>query len=333
VRLAAVSIDLDEIPNYYAIHGLAVPEPSGAAVHGRPASELPGAASAPRASAASALSAVYDTALPRIADFAAAHGIPVTLFAIGRDLERPESAASLRALSDAGHAVENHSYGHRYDLSRLDRAAVIDEVVRGADAIARAIGRRPAGFRAPGYTVSDALFDALEEAGVAFDSSVFPCPPYYAAKALAMGAQRAKGRGSAAILDTPRVLAAPRRPYRPGRPWYRRGDRRFVELPIQVTPGLRLPVIGTSVALAGAAGARWLARACAGEALVNLELHGMDFLDRSDGLEALAPYQPELRVPLGRRLEALGAFVEETARHGARLVRLEEAANEVRLGP
>ncbi|WP_438036401.1 polysaccharide deacetylase family protein [Sorangium sp. So ce204] len=306
-RLAAVSIDLDEVPNYFAIHGLAVPERSGAAA---------------------ALSAVYDTALPRIADFASSHGIPVTLFAIGRDLARPESAAALRALSDAGHAVENHSYGHRYDLSRLPRAAIALEVLLGAEAIAEAVGRRPTGFRAPGYTVSDALFDALDAVGVAFDSSVFPCPPYYAAKALAMGVQRVKGRGSSAILDTPRVLSAPRRPYRPGRPWYRRGGRRFVELPIQVTPGLRLPVIGTSVALAGAAGARLLARACAGEALVNLELHGMDFLDRSDGLEALAPFQPELRVPLGRRLEALGAFVEEVSRGGVGFVRLDEASRE-----
>ncbi|WP_437746620.1 polysaccharide deacetylase family protein [Sorangium sp. So ce302] len=306
-RLAAVSIDLDEVPNYFAIHGLAVPDRSGAAA---------------------ALSAVYDTALPRIADFAASHGIPVTLFAIGRDLARPESAVALRALSDAGHAVENHSYGHRYDLSRLPRAAIAREVLLGAEAIAEAVGRRPTGFRAPGYTVSDALFDALDAVGVAFDSSVFPCPPYYAAKALAMGVQRVKGRGSSAILDTPRVLAAPRGPYRPGRPWYRRGGRRFVELPIQVTPGLRLPVIGTSVALAGAAGVRLLARACAGEALVNLELHGMDFLDRSDGLEALAPYQPELRVALGRRLEALGAFVEELARRGASFVRLDEASRE-----
>ncbi|AGP36379.1 polysaccharide deacetylase family protein [Sorangium cellulosum] len=306
-RLAAVSLDLDEVPNYLAIHGLAVPERSGAAI---------------------SPSAVYDAALPRIAAFAASHGIPVTLFAIGRDLARPASAAALRALSDAGHAVENHSYAHRYDLSRLPRPAIAADVLLGAEAIAEAVGRRPTGFRAPGYTVSDALFDALDAVGVAFDSSVFPCPPYYAAKALAMGVQRAKGRGSAAILDTPRVLAAPRRPYRPGRPWYRRGGRRFVELPIQVTPGLRLPVIGTSVGLAGATGARLLARACAGEALVNLELHGMDFLDRGDGLEALAPYQPELRVPLGRRLEALGAFVEEIARGGARFVRLDEAAGE-----
>lgn len=323
-RLAAVSVDLDEIPNYFAIHGLAVPERSGAA--GAPSSVD---TSTDTSVDNSIDTTVYDKALPRIAAFAASFVIPVTLFAIGRDLERPESAAALRALSDAGHAVENHSHGHRYDLSRLGRAEVMAEIAGGAEAIAQAVGRRPTGFRAPGYTVSDVMFDVLEELGVAFDSSVFPCPAYYAAKALVLGAQRLRGKRSASILDTPRVLGAPRRPYRPGRPWFQRGGRRFVELPIQVTPWLGLPVIGTSVALAGSTGARWLAQACAGEPLVSLELHGLDFLGREDGLEALAAHQPELRVGLEQRLAALGAFVEEIARRGGRFVRLDEAAREV----
>lgn len=298
--LAAISIDLDEVHHYLAIHAL---PGGGAAAH-----------------------AVYDAALARIASFAASHSIPVTLFAVGEDLARPASAAALRALSDAGHPVENHSYGHRYDLVRLSAGEIREEIARGAEAIAGVTGRTPAGFRAPGYTVDDAVLDALESLGVAFDSSVFPCPPYYTAKALVLAAQRAKGRRSASILDSPRVLLAPARPYRPGRPFWRAGRRRLVELPIQVTPWLRLPVIGTSVALARPAGARLLARACAGEPLVQLELHGMDFVARTDGLEVLAPHQPELRVPLERRLAALSAFVEEIKRARRSFVRLDEAA-------
>lgn len=307
--LAAISIDLDEIHHYLAIHALR----GGAGADGR-------------ADVGQASHQVYDLALPRVAAFAASHSIPVTLFAVGEDLARPGSASALRALTEAGHAAENHSHRHRYDLTRLSPGEVREEIARGADAIARATGRAPRGFRAPGYTVDDALLDALEDLGVAWDSSVFPCPAYHAAKALILAAQRARGRRSAAILGSPRVLAAPTRPYRPGRPFWRPGDRRLVELPIQVTPRARLPVIGTSVALAGPRGARLLARACAHEPLVQLELHGMDFLDRADGLEALAPHQPELRAPLGARLEALSAFVEEIRRAGRRFVLLDEAA-------
>lgn len=301
--LAAVSIDLDEVHEYHAIHALPPPDPRSPAAH-----------------------AVYDAALPRIQRFAAAHGIPVTLFAVGQDLERIESAAALRALSDAGHPAENHSYGHRYDLVRLGAEQVRAEIQRGADVIAWVTGRAPAGFRAPGYAVSDEVFDALEDLGVRFDASVFPCPAYYAAKAAVLAAQRVRGRDSAAILDDPRALLAPARPYRPGRPWYRRGARRLVELPIQVTPRARLPVIGTSVGLVGPAGARLLARACAGEPLVSLELHGMDFLERADGLAALAAHQPELRAPLSWRLDALSAFIEALRGQGRRFVRLDEAA-------
>jgi len=301
-KLAAVSVDLDAIHHYFAIHGLA---PSGA--------------ESDRA---------YDLALARMGSWAEARRIPLTLFAVGEDLEREGAATILNVLSRRGHAVENHSYSHRYDLTRLDPETMRREVEAGADAIARVTGRRPVGFRAPGYTVNDALFDVLDEAEVAFDSSVFPCPAYYLAKAAAMGGMRAAGRVSRSVLDTPRVLAAPSVPYRPGARWSdRRGkSRRFVELPVQVTRGARLPFIGTMLGVAGARGAACLARACVGEALVNLELHAIDFLDASEGLRALAPHQPELRVPLADRMAALDAALDVLAGAGHAFVRLDDAA-------
>ncbi|MCL2448555.1 MAG: polysaccharide deacetylase, partial [Polyangiaceae bacterium] len=70
MRLCAVSVDLDEVPNYYAIHGLPEPAP------GDPARSL-----------------VYDVAIDRLLAFARLRAIPLTLFAVGADLARPESAA------------------------------------------------------------------------------------------------------------------------------------------------------------------------------------------------------------------------------------------------
>jgi hypothetical protein len=301
-RLAAVSVDLDAIHHYFAIHGLAP--------------------------AADEADAAYDLALMRMGSWAEARRIPLTLFAVGEDLEREAAAVILGVLARRGHAVENHSYSHRYDLTRLDAAAMRREVEAGAQAIARVTGRRPSGFRAPGYTVNDALFDVLDAAGVSFDSSVFPCPAYYLAKAAAMGGMRARGRVSRSVLDTPRVLVAPASPYRPGSRWSSRegAPRRFVELPVQVTPHARLPFIGTMLGVVGARGAARLARSCVGEPLVNLELHAVDFLDATEGLLALAPHQPELRVPLGERMAALDAALDVLADGGHDFVRLDEAA-------
>jgi peptidoglycan-N-acetylglucosamine deacetylase len=300
MRLCAVSVDLDEIPNYYAIHGL--PRPEGAGAH-----------------------LVYDRALDRLADLAAAEQMPLTLFAIGADMARPESAQRLRAMTERGHEIGNHSLDHLYDLTRRSRDEVARQVQSGRTVLAGATGTTPTGFRAPGYTMTDTVFELLAELGVAYDSSVFPCPPYYLLKATALGAIRARGRRSHSVLDTPRVLGAPTGPYRVGRPYWRRGGG-VLELPIQVTRRARLPYIGTTLTLAGPAGARFLTRGVVGEPLVNLELHGIDVLDADDGLEPLVAHQRDVRVPVAKKLAALTAAFSELRAAGYAFVRLDEAA-------
>jgi peptidoglycan-N-acetylglucosamine deacetylase len=299
-RLCAVSVDLDEIPNYFAIYGL--PAPSGMA------STL-----------------VYDVAVDRLTDLARSLAIPLTLFAVGSDLARPSAAAKLREACATGFEIANHSLDHRYDLVRLRRDQITRQVRGGASAIEEATGVAPVGFRAPGYTITDQVFEVLAELGVAYDSSVFPCPAYWVAKTAAIAMIAMRGRSSRSIVDTPAVLAAPTRPYRVGRPYWQRG-RGLIELPVQVTRRLRLPFYGSPVTLWGPRVARLLARGCVGEPLVNLELHGIDVLDTSDGLQDLHAHQPDVRVPLARKLAALRAVVEELRNAGYQFVTLQAAA-------
>jgi hypothetical protein len=303
LRLCAVSVDLDEIPNYFAIHGLS--NPMG------PEKSL-----------------VYDVAVPRLEELARDLGIPLTLFAIGSDLARSEAATRVRGAQRVGFEIANHSLDHRYDLVRLGRDEIRRQVDEGARAIERATGVRPVGFRAPGYTMTDQVIDVLAELGVAYDSSVFPCPLYWMAKATKIGLIALRGRTSTSIVDTPAVLAAPMRPYRVGRPYWRRGGG-LIEVPIQVTRVARLPLIGTTVTLWGPRAARRLARMCVGEPLVNLELHGIDVLDAGDGLGALSAHQPGVRVPKERKLESLRGVIEELRRADYTFMTLREAAEAV----
>jgi hypothetical protein len=219
----------------------------------------------------------------------------------------------------------NHTYGHPYGLTRLGSEEMRAELERGQSAIEAATGRRPLGFRAPGYTVTDELLGIAEHLGFRYDSSVFPCPWYWGAKGAAMGAIRLRGRRSHSVLDTPHVLRAPRRPYRIGHPYWKKGSG-LLELPIQVTRGLRLPFIGTSLTMAGDTVARQLTRAVAGEPLVNLELHGIDVLDADDGLGALARYQPDVKIPHRRKLATFASIFKILGDAGHRFVRLDEAA-------
>lgn len=303
MRLCAISVDLDEIPNYFAIHGL--PPPSGPAA-----------------------TAVYDRAIDRLTAWARERDVALTLFAVGRDLERHASAERLRAAHGAGFEIGDHTLDHRYDLVRLGRDEIRRQIAEGARAIERVTGSVPSGFRAPGYTMTDEVFDVLEELGVDYDSSVFPCPLYWAAKTAKIGLIAARGRTSRSIVGSPRVLQAPTRPYRTGRPYWRRGDR-MLELPIQVTRTARLPVIGTFLTLSRRAVAERLIRGCIGESLVNLELHGIDVLDAGDGLEALRAHQPDVRVRHEDKLAALTAAVEELRAAGYAFVTLFGAAQQI----
>jgi hypothetical protein len=186
------------------------------------------------------------------------------------------------------------------------------------------------GFRAPGYVVSDTLLELLRECGMAYDSSVFPCPSYYALKLAKVAAISARGSRSGAMIDAPDVLRAPTGPYRVGRPYWFRG-RGVWELPIQVTGRARLPFIGTALALAGPWGARMLAKGLLGQPLVNLELHGIDALDESDGLTELARVQRELRIPWHKKLEAIGSAVDYLSSKGYRCVTMLELLERAKL--
>lgn len=303
-RLAALSVDLDEIGCYTAIHGL--PPLEGDAAR-----------------------AIYAKAIPRFERLFADEGVRATFFVIASDLATAGNGGIARRLHDAGHEVANHSMHHFYDLSRRGRDTIRDEIASAADAIERATGERPVGFRAPGYVITDEVLDVLAELGVLYDSSVFPCPAYYSAKVLAIGGIAIRGRRSHSIVDDPRVLSAPADPYRVGRPYWRRGGG-LLELPIGVTRDvtMRLPYIGTSVVLGGTGTARTLTRLTVGRPLINLELHGIDLADTDeDGLRALAPHQPDLRRTAAQKEEALRAAIRELRDAGYELVTLAEAAD------
>ena len=307
LRLASISIDLDEVPRYAALHGLAAPR--GPSAH-----------------------AVYERCVPRLTAWLDDESVRATFFAIGEDLEREENSETISALYRAGHEIGNHSYHHHYDLTRRAVADIQEDVERAAVAIEGACGNRPVGFRAPGYTVSDPLFTVLEVSAIEYDSSVFPCPSYYAAKAAALASIRVRGRKSVSILDTPAVLRAPREPYRIGRPYWTRGDG-LLELPIGVTP-LQLPYIGTSLVLAGKRVAERLSKQMLGRELINLELHGLDAADATeDQLQALAPHRADLKRTATDKLRSLRTAIRVIREAGYEWVTLEEAARRFRSQP
>jgi hypothetical protein len=144
-----------------------------------------------------------------------------------------------------------------------------------------------------------------------------------------MAGLAALGRPSGAVLTNPRALVAPADPYWPAMdaPW-RRGQGPLIELPIAVTPRLRLPAIGTSLLVAPDAVRTRLVHAMRRRSFFNFELHGIDLCDaEQDGIPGeLVSRQPDLRIPLVRKLAVLDEVLDAIADSGARFVTLRDAA-------
>jgi peptidoglycan/xylan/chitin deacetylase (PgdA/CDA1 family) len=295
---AAVTLDVDGVRHYHAIHGFPAPD-------------------------ARAIDPCIELGVRRFLDLCDRFDVKATLFVVTRDLDGNDAFAALlaRAAHD-GHEIASHSHAHAYDMSRHAPDAIRDDVARSVQAIERVTGARPRGFRAPGYNVSEALLDALEDNGIAYDSSIMPSPLYWAARTLIIGARKYMGTPSSSIVGHARAFVDPRMraPYRPRKGAYakrarsRVDGRNLVEVPIATLP-FGVPWLGTTLGMAPLpVGATSTAAALTSSAPVVLELHAIDLCDADDGFSPhLARVQRELRVPLARKLARLESAVRMLA--------------------
>ena len=199
VKLASISIDLDEVPRYAAIHGVEVPAGRGSPCRVR-------------------RNACHDSRAGSMTSRFEPPSLPSAKTSSTRRTVTPSPGFTLQGTKSEITRITTTTTSRvapqETSAKRFNRAATIIE---------QSCGKRPVGFRAPGYRVSDVLFSALEATGVEYDSSVFPCASYYALKAAALAAIKLRGRKSSSILDRPAVLRAPREPYRVGRPYLDEG--------------------------------------------------------------------------------------------------------------
>lgn len=308
MKRACVSVDLDGLHHYARIHGLQD------SLLDAPARSLH-----------------LKVALPRLLALFERLRLEATFFVVGEDAVG-EGAEALQTAARAGHELASHSHTHPYALGEASAEAVEDELVHAEEALSAVSGKRPVGFRAPGYTLSRAMLLALSRRKYLYDASVFPAAPYYLAKGAVLATMALLGRTSASKLDSPGVLFAPRAPYHPDvqRP-YRPGTAALLELPMAVTPFLRVPFFGTLLTTAPWGVVERAYRAVAKDSFLSLELHAVDVLDATDGIpEALARVQRDTRVPRSEKERRLGEVLRWLARD-FQLTTLEGAARG--LGP
>ncbi len=223
----------------------------------------------------------FQDGVPRWLDLFDQFGVRATFFVCGRDL--PAQGAAVREIVRRGHEVANHSAAHRNGYARLSRSALAADIAEAGDRIAQALGQRPVGFKAPGFSFNPALPEVLAELGYLYDSSLLPT--FFAP--LLRSAQRILSHGQVDPTHYGKFAygRAPLRPFRltaEGRLRFERPAKdetpyAIWEVPVTTVPVLRLPFHSTFVLSSG----RWLfdlglAMARRRKMPINYLFHGAD---------------------------------------------------------
>lgn len=181
-----------------------------------------------------------DRFFPPVLDALDQLGLRITFFCVGVDADREENFAPFRSLTARGHEVGNHSYEHEPWLHLYSREQLLTELARTEEAVARATGQRPIGFRGPGYSWSPLLLELLVDRGYLYDASTLPtylgplARRYYFMTAKLTEEQR---RERAGLFGTFRDGLRPVSPYQ----WRLESGRRLLELPVTTMPGIKVP--------------------------------------------------------------------------------------------
>jgi peptidoglycan/xylan/chitin deacetylase (PgdA/CDA1 family) len=117
-------------------------------------------------------------ALPRILSMLKRQSVSATFFIPGHTAVA--YSWLVRDIRDRGHEIGHHGWVHE-NPGELSRAEAHDVFARGLEALDRAAGVRPRGYRAPGGVFTEDTLELLVEHGLGYDSSCSASDlrPYY----------------------------------------------------------------------------------------------------------------------------------------------------------
>ncbi len=115
-----------------------------------------------------------DLVVPRALTMLERHGLRITFFIVGQDAGIASNAAAIREITRYDHEIGNHSFHHEPWLHRRPDTEIDEELAQAEYAIGDVTGRRPHGFRGPGFVRSDATLRVLARRGYAYDASSLP---------------------------------------------------------------------------------------------------------------------------------------------------------------
>jgi len=190
--------------------------------------------------------AEFHMGLEKFARFLEPYGVKATLFMVGNDFRYPRNHSSIKAMQDAGHEIANHSLTHAQGFRLLSPDEKEAEIAGMEELCLEVTGRRPIGFRSPGWNIGDDAIPILMRRGYLYDSSVHPTSLMPLLKFMHWYTMRSRSGGDRTTMGQLNYMFAPTRPYRTRYNSFAcHGRDGLIEFPLTVTPILRLPFFAT----------------------------------------------------------------------------------------
>ena len=146
-RIASLSLDLDNQWSYMKTHGDAGWE---------------------------TFPSYLDVVVPRVLAFLKERDLRITFFIVGQDAALEKNREAIASIAAAGHEIANHSFNHEPWLHLYSKDELVEEFDKTEKAIGDVTGKRPVGFRGPGYSLSPTVLEVLAERGYEYDCSTLP---------------------------------------------------------------------------------------------------------------------------------------------------------------
>ncbi len=255
-----------------------------------------------------------DLVVPRFLTFFQKQNLKLTVFIVGQDAALTKNQYALRAIADAGHEIGNHSFHHEPWLHLRSEEEIAQELSLAEKHIEKATGKRPIGFRGPGFSYSRSILRVLANRGYHYDASTFPsflgplARAYYFMTAKLTEEEKQKRK---ALFGKFQDGFQPLKPFQ-----LNLGNAgKLIEIPVTTMPLIKIPIhlsyilylscFSTTLALLYFRFALTLCR-WTGTSL-SLLLHPLDFLG-GDDLPALA-FFPAMNLTSAKKLEIVSKVI------------------------
>jgi hypothetical protein len=249
--------------------------------------------------------------VPRTLKFLDEHDLKITFMVVGQDAALEQNRTVLRSLAEAGHEIGNHSFAHESWLHLQTHDEIVADLVKAEEAIQKAIGVRPIGFRGPGFSISYDIASVLAERGYTYDGSIFPtflgplARAYYFMTTRLTPEEKAKRKELfGTFKDGFRTNSA--------YPWIKDNHHMMI-IPVTTFPIFKMPIHISYVLYLSMFHPKLgllyfdiAMRACKASRLrPSILLHPLDFLGVDDNLPELM-FFPAMKMPYGKKLEIVG---------------------------